>query len=49
MANSIKALRKGAFSAKPLGAVSKTLGSLAKSGKLGNFLFGNAAKSTRSA
>ena len=43
-ANSLKALRKGAFSSKGLGALSKTLDKLANSGKVGKFLFGNAAE-----
>lgn len=49
MANSMKALKKGAISSKPIGAVSRTLGKMANSGKVGNALFGGAAKSTRAA
>lgn len=49
IANSTKALRKGAITAKPIGAVSRTLGKMADSSKVGNVVFGNAAKSTRAA
>lgn len=48
-ANSLKSLKQGFTKAKVWGAASKGLNKLANSGKVGKFLFGNAAKRARAA